>query len=179
MRTCLKSNYNVIVDRCNFDVSQRETWLKIAKQYDASVYCVVLTASSDECSNRISYRVNHPTGVEGKNGIAILRRFMKNYQPPTSASPEGFQRLIYLSPSPATVCSQERVDRVLRDLGILEPVNPVVTPEEVSNNVAQIGIKRDQGEESKETDSSQDFKETNVNEKEPTETSGNQGEQVV
>ncbi|KAI9032737.1 hypothetical protein CLU79DRAFT_693349 [Phycomyces nitens] len=146
MRTSLESNHNVIVDRCNFDVSQRETWLRIAKEYGASVYCVVLTTTSTECSDRISYRVNHPTGVEGRQGVAILRRFTKNYQPPTDTSPEGFQSLVYLSPSPNTFCTQERVDSVLKSLGIIEPVDRTIVPKELLSQFKKMEVTTSQEE---------------------------------
>ncbi|KAG1459810.1 hypothetical protein G6F56_006080 [Rhizopus delemar] len=59
-------------------------------------------------------REDHPTGVEGGSGVKILQRFMKNYYPPTEKDPEGLQRILYLEPSPDTICTPERIDHVFR-----------------------------------------------------------------
>ncbi|KAI8073817.1 hypothetical protein BC940DRAFT_231589 [Gongronella butleri] len=115
-RQFLQANYNVVVDRCNFDVSQRATWVRLARQYGVPVDCIIFTADAEECGRRIMERVDHPTGVEGMQGQGILRRFVKTYQPPSSALNEGFGKIIYVDPSPNPVCTDERVDAVMAQL---------------------------------------------------------------
>lgn len=44
MRKYLKDQYNIVVDRCNFDVSQRKTWIGIANEFNVPVDCLVFTA---------------------------------------------------------------------------------------------------------------------------------------
>ncbi|KAL7309957.1 hypothetical protein PS15m_010772 [Mucor circinelloides] len=108
----LDQRQNVVVDRCNFDRSQRKTWIDIAQHYKVPIDCIVLTANQQDCSDRILTREQHPTGVHGNNGVHILRRFVRDYHPPTLDFNEGFSRILYLDPSPDTVCTVERIDEI-------------------------------------------------------------------
>ncbi|KAI8983032.1 AAA domain-containing protein [Pilobolus umbonatus] len=112
----LDNKKNVIIDRCNFDEQQRAVWINIAKEYNVPIDCVVFTTTLKECAERIKVRENHPTGVTGDEGLKILQRFVSNYQPPTLTSKEGFDRIIFLDPSPTPTCTKERVDQVLQQL---------------------------------------------------------------
>lgn len=122
----LDQRQNVIVDRCNFDRSQRKTWIDIAQHYKVPIDCIVLTANQQDCSDRILTREQHPTGVHGNNGVHILRRFVRDYHPPTLDFNEGFSRILYLDPSPDTVCTVERIDEIF---ALLEQC-PVLLPSE-------------------------------------------------
>ncbi|CEP20175.1 hypothetical protein [Parasitella parasitica] len=122
----LDKKLSVIVDRCNFDRSQRQTWIDIAQHYKVPIDCIVLTASEADCGNRIRERQNHPTDVQGERGVGILSRFVKGYRPPLSDSNEGFSRILYLDPSPETTCSKERIDEIFK---LLEEC-PLLLPSE-------------------------------------------------
>ncbi|KAG0734106.1 hypothetical protein G6F57_009693 [Rhizopus arrhizus] len=108
----LDKGLNVVIDRCNFDQQQRKTWIDIAYKYNVPIDCIVLTTAEQECAERIQSRVDHPTGVEGESGVNILKRFMKNYCPPTINNPEGLERILYLDPSPEPYCTPERIDSI-------------------------------------------------------------------
>ncbi|KAI7906130.1 AAA domain-containing protein [Cokeromyces recurvatus] len=123
----LNQKQNVIIDRCNFDREQRKTWIEIAQHYKVPIDCIVLTADQTECGNRILVRENHPTGVSGNEGIHVLRRFVKNYHPPTLDGGEGFSRILYLNPSPDPVCTTERINEIFT---LLEAC-PLLIPEYV------------------------------------------------
>lgn len=113
-RKFLDKKYSVVVDRCNFDREQRKTWIELAQYYKVPVDCIVLTTNQEECYQRIKARTEHPTGVIGKEGTYILKRFIKNYRPPRLDHPEGFERILFLDPSPTTECTDERIDEIFR-----------------------------------------------------------------
>ncbi|KAI8979124.1 hypothetical protein BDF20DRAFT_809061, partial [Mycotypha africana] len=108
----LDERQSVIIDRCNFDRDQRRTWIELARHYKIPVDCIVLTADQKECGDRIVIRENHPTGVVGREGLHILRKFVRNYRPPRLDGNEGFSRILYLPPSPSSICTAERVDEI-------------------------------------------------------------------
>ncbi|KAI8097403.1 AAA domain-containing protein [Halteromyces radiatus] len=126
-RKYLKDQYNVVVDRCNFDVSQRKTWITIAQEFNVPVDCIVFTASQQECSDRVMQRKDHPTGVSGKEGIAILKKFIKNYHPPNETIIEGFDKLLLVEPSIEQECTEQRVNTIL-DLLQQSPSLPTQHP---------------------------------------------------
>ncbi|KAI9303888.1 hypothetical protein BJ944DRAFT_203653 [Cunninghamella echinulata] len=131
MKKFLKDKYNVVVDRCNFDVDQRKTWLDLGKEFDVPVDCIVLTTTQEECSQRIIQRENHPTDVAGPKGVGILKKFVQNYQPPTHDTNEGFDKLLYVDPSEEPECTEERINIIL-DLLEKTPsllIEPTVTSE--------------------------------------------------
>ncbi|KAF7721804.1 hypothetical protein EC973_004129, partial [Apophysomyces ossiformis] len=119
-RKFLEEKRNVVIDRCNFDLKQRKTWIELAKEYNVPVDCIIFTATAEECSSRILGRTDHPTGVIGDRGVQILNRFTQNYHPPTDDVMEGFDRIMYLDPSPVPDCTEERVDQVLYDLSCMK-----------------------------------------------------------
>ncbi|KAI7857361.1 AAA domain-containing protein [Circinella umbellata] len=112
-RKYLREQYNVVIDRCNFDEQQRSTWIRIAREFQVPVDCIVLTADQQTCGGRILNREDHPTGVIGNEGIQILSRFVKNYYPPENPAAEGIEKVLYLDPSPETECTLERINSVL------------------------------------------------------------------
>ncbi|KAI8146150.1 AAA domain-containing protein [Fennellomyces sp. T-0311] len=112
-RKFLRQNYNVVVDRCNFDEQQRSTWIRIAREFQVPVDCIVFTADQQTCGDRIMGRENHPTGVIGNEGVQILARFVKNYEPPVNPVGEGIEKVLYVDPSPDPVCTLDRINTVL------------------------------------------------------------------
>ncbi|KAI8638223.1 AAA domain-containing protein [Parasitella parasitica] len=125
-REYLDKRQSVVVDRCNFDRSQRQTWIDIAQHYKVPIDCIVLTATKEDCGNRIRERENHPTDVQGERGVGILSRFVKGYRPPRLDSKEGFSRILYLDPSPETTCTKERIEKIFE---LLEEC-PLLLPSE-------------------------------------------------
>ncbi|KAI9269825.1 hypothetical protein BY458DRAFT_436522 [Sporodiniella umbellata] len=116
MKRFLKEEANVVVDRCNFDVQQRKTWIELAQEYNVPINCIVLTTTKQECMSRVKVREKHPTGVEGDKGVMILHKFVKNYYPPTETVQEGLQRILYLPPGQDSVYTLQRIDHILESL---------------------------------------------------------------
>jgi predicted kinase len=55
-----------IIDRCNFDESQRRYFLDIARNYNVPVDCVVFDIPKEECVRRCETRRNHETISPGE-----------------------------------------------------------------------------------------------------------------
>ncbi|KAI9250149.1 AAA domain-containing protein [Phascolomyces articulosus] len=121
-RKYLRQEFNVVIDRCNFDEQQRSTWVRIAREFQVPVECIVLTADKQACSSRIMDREDHPTGVTGNEGVQILTRFVKNYFPPENPAAEGIEKVLYLDPSPEPECTLERINSALEALDRLPSV---------------------------------------------------------
>ncbi|KAJ9061258.1 hypothetical protein DSO57_1022313 [Entomophthora muscae] len=88
----LKKSNNVIIDRCNFDSKQRKVWIVLGRQLNARIICLQFKLPVKTLENRVLSRTNHPTGVEGVNGLGILRSFLKSYTYPRLS--EGFDKVI-------------------------------------------------------------------------------------
>lgn len=111
----LQSGLNVIIDRCNFDPRQRQTWIKIGQRFQAYVYAIELKTPTVLCRQRIMQRQDHPTGVIGQFGAGILERFVKDYKSPTAA--ENFHG-IYAVDSTSLDMSPAGLRELLRKVGI-------------------------------------------------------------
>lgn len=81
----LQAGYSVIIDRCNFDISQRKKWIEIGRRFQAAVYAIELKTPTVLCRQRIMQRQEHPTGVMGQFGAGILEKFVKDYKSPGNA----------------------------------------------------------------------------------------------
>ncbi|KAK9765860.1 hypothetical protein K7432_005472 [Basidiobolus ranarum] len=97
-RTCERFTYewltegkNVVIDRCNFDSAQRKTWIRIAFEFDLCPEVIFFATSFQSCEVRVRNREEHPTGVHGKEGLGILRKFQQMLTKPTFQ--EGFYRI--------------------------------------------------------------------------------------
>jgi len=89
----------VIIDRCNFDTSQRATWLQLAAEVASltgqriSTVCVVLPHATDVnyCVRRAMRR-----GIDDLHSVAaadwrrIISRMASAYEPPSGHAGEGF-----------------------------------------------------------------------------------------
>jgi len=107
---------SVIVDRCNFDIQQRNTWIKLARQHDVNdIRCIFLNIPPDVCKSRVSVREAHPTIPSGQVGHSIIDKFVDQLIPPVPG--EGFTSII-------TVTN----DQELKDA--LEILVPLAQPKE-------------------------------------------------
>eukprot|EP01121_Diplochlamys_sp_Union-15-3_P010112 TRINITY_DN2809_c0_g1_i1.p1 TRINITY_DN2809_c0_g1~~TRINITY_DN2809_c0_g1_i1.p1 ORF type:complete len:559 (-),score=84.27 TRINITY_DN2809_c0_g1_i1:48-1724(-) len=89
----LKSGKSVIIDRCNFDYSQRSTWIKLsAKQNVKHISCIYLDIPPSLCKDRLSGRTDHPTIKEASVGHAVIDKFQDLLIPPSKF--EGFVNVI-------------------------------------------------------------------------------------
>ncbi|CAG8451020.1 5837_t:CDS:2 [Cetraspora pellucida] len=103
----LNEGMNVIIDRCNFNRSQRKVWIELAWSFDVPVDAIIMDTSMEECSSRIIERQNHPTEVQGQKGLEILANFHQwmvfpNYE-------EGFERIISIKPQPTPDSYNDKV----------------------------------------------------------------------
>lgn len=65
---------DVVIDRCNFDASQRATWLHLARQHRAYPMAFHLDVPVEECIRRAQARTEHPTMNSG-SAAAVIRGF--------------------------------------------------------------------------------------------------------
>lgn len=56
----LETRCDIIIDRCGFNVEQRQRYIKQAKEIGYKTTIVWLTTSADECIRRIKQREGHP-----------------------------------------------------------------------------------------------------------------------
>ncbi|EFA74590.1 hypothetical protein PPL_11558 [Heterostelium album PN500] len=88
----LKRGDSVIVDRCNFDIQQRRSWLKIGKQHGVkNILILWFKIDADLCKKRIVVREDHPTIPKGNEGIEIISKFQNMFVDPMDI--EGFSNI--------------------------------------------------------------------------------------
>lgn len=93
MKQAIQEKKCVIVDRCNFDKKQRETWIKLAATGNPKypVHCVVLNAASvEECIQRCQTRPQHET-VSPREAPGIVRMMKRSWKSPDAAEIQQFQ----------------------------------------------------------------------------------------
>lgn len=96
-RRALRGGRSVVIDRCNFDRSQRSTWLRIASDHGCSADALFLDTPLEECIRRVNSRQSHPTLPPGSNSENIIRCFARDFMPPNLS--EGF-RFIFRADTP-------------------------------------------------------------------------------
>ncbi|CAM9517294.1 unnamed protein product [Ectocarpus fasciculatus] len=91
----LEKGGRVLIDRCNFDQSQRVTWLDLAVSIslhkDACI-AVWLDIPIDVCQGRVQSRVGHPTLGAGLASAGIVKRVARDFRPPHRK--EGFHTVL-------------------------------------------------------------------------------------
>ncbi|GAM26089.1 hypothetical protein SAMD00019534_092640, partial [Acytostelium subglobosum LB1] len=76
MIASLKQGESVVIDRCNFDIQQRRTWVRLAHQYGVkNIHLLWFKMDTDLCKKRIVVREDHPTIPKGNEGIEIINKF--------------------------------------------------------------------------------------------------------
>jgi tRNA splicing ligase len=76
MEEALKKGQSVVVDRCNFDFTQRHTWVQLASKHGVGrIEAVVFDTAADICKQRVTDREDHPTIPKGGAGVAIVEKF--------------------------------------------------------------------------------------------------------
>jgi len=111
-KDALAANRHVIVDRCNFDVEQRKSWIELAIQHQSRtgtpVYCaaVYLDVPVEVCMARVGVRTDHPTLPPSEKSQEIVSRFSSMLCKPHAA--EGFGVVVSLA--------SEHLDELLAQL---------------------------------------------------------------
>lgn len=97
----------VVIDRVNFDVNQRKSWLEIANGLRVPIIrCVKLDVSIDECKNRMASRTDHPTIKDAETGDRVIDQFAQIWTEPVKE--EGFTDIITFK--------DENIDDILKAL---------------------------------------------------------------
>ncbi|KAF9393364.1 hypothetical protein CPC16_002210 [Podila verticillata] len=118
---------SVVIDRCNFDADQRKTWVDIAKQLKIEeVQVIILDTEFYHCKKRILARTDHPTQVEGANGVDVLYKFMEMMTLPTYF--EGFSKIMRIEPQPTTEYSDEAVKEIMARLDQVQKPENLTAP---------------------------------------------------
>lgn len=93
MSEALKLNKKVVVDRCNFDVRQRKSWIDLAHSFGVkNIKALYINADPNTCKDRVVARPDHPTVAPVEGSKAIVDNFLKMMVPPTAE--EGFVEII-------------------------------------------------------------------------------------
>ena len=91
-RKALSVGKSVVVDRCNFDTTQREHWIKIGKEFGVACECIFFNYNKSLCIQRCRDRSNHPT-IDRRNAASVINGMAKQLRVPTPNSPL-FSRII-------------------------------------------------------------------------------------
>jgi len=112
-RDSLKKGKSIIIDRCNFDISQRNVWVKIASEFNVTdIRCIQFKIPLEVCKQRIIVREDHPTIPKGDSGISIIDNF---HQILVNPSPwEGFTEI-------HSVANDEEIATITEKLRNLAP----------------------------------------------------------
>jgi predicted kinase len=105
-RRVLAEGKVAVIDRCNFDLPQRETWTKIAHEMGVHCDCVVFSHNSDDCIRRCQNRRGHET-IHPNEAAMVVSKMASEFRPPVPlqnvtswvqcSSGERFRRLEIIS----------------------------------------------------------------------------------
>jgi len=117
MTQALEKGKSVVVDRCNFDITQRHVWVKLAAKCGVTnVRCLWLDVDPQVCKERVANRKDHPTIKDAELGATIIDNFVSLLKPPSKL--EGFSEITVLTIKSQT--SQEEISDVLNKFSLLE-----------------------------------------------------------
>ena len=116
---------DIVVDRMNFNLDQRNKYLPLAKQNGYATEIIVLHESFSTCLYRMSLRQDHPTIKDEKTARIALDFFFKSYERPMSDEagkvefryPEGYKPLAVWSDLDGTLCECEHRRHFVRGEG--------------------------------------------------------------
>ncbi|CAO3573629.1 unnamed protein product [Mortierella alpina] len=118
---------SVVIDRCNFDQDQRKVWVNIAKQLNVQeVDVIIMDTEFYHCKKRILARTDHPTQVEGPNGVDVLYKFMEMLTLPTYF--EGFSKIMRVEPQATSEYDDEAVRDIMKRLELVEKPENLQAP---------------------------------------------------
>ncbi|KIJ55381.1 hypothetical protein M422DRAFT_23979 [Sphaerobolus stellatus SS14] len=122
---CLAQGYSVCIDRTNFNQSQRQHWIDIARSFpNTTIWALIFDTPYEVCASRLETRTGHPTITSPKLGLSVLERFSSDYVPPTSN--EDFDRIKTIPPHSTGKYTREEIQSILdsvRDSPALRTAN--------------------------------------------------------
>jgi DNA 3'-phosphatase len=92
-RDALRNGDNAVIDRMHLDEEQRGHFVRLGKECQVPVHCLVLVATREEVEDRVRHRVDHPGKVQGEDGALIAVTSLSRLTPPTYD--EGFALISY------------------------------------------------------------------------------------
>lgn len=114
MEKHLTEKRSVVVDNTNPDSTSRQRYIEVAKRYNASVRCFIMSISVDHAKHNNKFReLTDPS--HAKISEIIINSYMKNYQLPTME--EGFTEIVHINFVPSF---QKEEDRQLYEMYLLE-----------------------------------------------------------
>ncbi|GAA5929874.1 hypothetical protein JCM1841_001246 [Sporobolomyces salmonicolor] len=126
VRSHLSQGRSVILDRQNFDVGQRRTWLEIASEFPGvKVGGMVMGTTIEECRSRLLLRQSHPTIDNPRLALSLLDKFTSLWQTPRLD--EGFDQLITLPSLPPPSSIHAGLLLSLLSLLHASPTNPLAS----------------------------------------------------
>jgi predicted phosphohydrolase/gluconate kinase len=101
LEAALKNGKSVVIDRCNFDSSQRKTWIDLARFHKVKkIRAVELELSVEESINRAGERENHPT-INGRFAAEnVIKALAPLYVSPQLS--EGLSEIVRVSTNALT-----------------------------------------------------------------------------
>lgn len=90
----LLARKDVVVDRCNFDVSQRKHWVDYAQAAGAALGVIVFATPLQECMRRVQVRTGHRTLRPGEESEGVVRMMSDKFVFPRRDEGFGFCRVI-------------------------------------------------------------------------------------
>ena len=91
VRKALERGAAVVVDRCNFDVKQRSTWIAAARRGGVSTMLIHLNLPRAECERRAMARIGHPT-VSQSAAKGVIAMMQANWVSPRKE--EGYKLMV-------------------------------------------------------------------------------------
>jgi predicted kinase len=91
----LSQGSNVIIDRCNFDQSQRSTWIQLAHDYECSIVAIIFPDydNVELCSMRATARGNDGLHNGDEDWVSICNRMKSSLVYPSYE--EGFHLILH------------------------------------------------------------------------------------
>ncbi|CAN8074735.1 unnamed protein product [Agarophyton chilense] len=90
----LRDGLNVIIDRCNFDKSQRKHWIDMAKARGSACGVVVFATPLETCVQRVRTRQNHETLTGEENDENVVKFIAEQFVFPDRTEGFTFCRVI-------------------------------------------------------------------------------------
>lgn len=110
-KAALLDGRDVVIDRCNFDRTQRAHWVTLGKSRHCPIGVIVFQTPLQVCISRVMARKGHPT-LAGNSALSesIVKRMYSQFKAPTADEGIDFCRIVDRKANAVDVA---------RDLGLL------------------------------------------------------------
>jgi predicted kinase len=128
--SALLRGQHVVIDRCNFDIAQRQPWVKLGWQIaSTTIDAIVLDVDPELCKQRIASRESHPTIAPKSDPSPIVDRFAHSLVAPHRV--EGFDQVRSFSASIGDSLDtiNHRIDLILQPYLALQQLVPITDDE--------------------------------------------------